>query len=356
MKNKLYLLVAFSICYVQSYAQTSDQKCVIERFTGAWVGWEPDASVILEDILQTYPNAIPVAVHYDDDLQITDGVILQNFYTSGYPRATMNRLDAAITRENWETEVDAVLSGVSSATVSFDSVWYQPSTRQLDVIVKVDFTGNESGAMRLNCIVVEDSVNGSGFGYNQVNYDNGTVGHPYYAAGNPIINYTHRFVARAYLGGAWGTPGIIPTSVSAGNSYQYHYTYIIPAEFDENQISLVGIVSKFDGSSVTSRYIINAETFDIDNAVINDLSIENEKVVDFILFPNPCNTFLTVRLNELTTVQEMTIFSADGKLVLSISIEPDSNLEFTFSIHDLEPGSYIIRCGSAFRHFIKVHK
>ena len=151
------------------------------------------------------------------------------------------------------------LAGVSSVTVSFDSVLYNNVTRQIDVYLKAMFTGTVSGDIRFNCIIIEDSVVGTGSGYNQVNAYNTTAGHTYYGAGNPIVGLPHRYVARDFLGGTWGTSGVIPASVNFGSVATYHYSYTVPANFDEQKISLVGLVSLYSASGVTNRPILNAD-------------------------------------------------------------------------------------------------
>jgi len=340
----------FILSLESSFGQTSVQKCVLEKFTGSWVGYEPDASVILEDILQTYPNSIPVCIHDNDAMVITEGNYINSFYSPTYPSAMMNRLDASVPPNQWATSVSTVLSGLSSATVEFDSVWYNTTTRQLDIDLRVTFTGNESGMLRFNCIVVEDSVTGTGSGYTQTNYDNSTAGHPYFGAGNPIINYVHRHVARSYLGGAFGTSGIIPSSVTVGSTYEYHYTYTLPIDFDVHQITLVGLVSDY-GTSLTSRYILNAESFDLDNAYTFGLGTEELLTSNFSIYPNPASHHLTVNFNTIEHTDVLRIYSLEGKLIISIPLENTGSGVITVSVEDLVPGQYVIRCGTFYQRF-----
>lgn len=343
------------LCFTHfSWGQFSVQKCVMERYTGNWAGYEPDAAAILEDILQTNDKVIPVSIHNGDSMEITDGIFLQSFYCIGYPTATFNRLDQAISRASWASAVSSILVPPSSATVSFDSVWFNSASRQLDIDLRVTFTGTESGNMRFNCIVVEDGVIDFGIGYDQVNYYNTTSGHPYFGAGNPIIGYVHRFVAREYLGGAFGTGGVIPSAVSFGSTYVQHYTYVIPEAYNLDQISLVGMVSKYEGIAVTDRYIINGESFDLNDAYVNDLGVQEPELNKFTLFPNPANEFLSVRFDQPVEAERIDVYTMDGKLVQSEFISQVQNSFMTFSVADLSPGHYMIVCGTTAKKFVKL--
>jgi len=170
----------------------------------------------------------------------------------------INRAGAPISRTVWESTTSGILADPASVTVTFDSVIYNSGTRALDVYLRATFTGTVTGTLNFNCIIVEDSVVGVGSGYNQVNSYNTTPGHAYYGAGNPIVGLPHRYVARNYLGGAWGTSGIINNSVGFGDIFTHHYSTVLPASYNANRISLVGLVCRNDGSATDQRKILNA--------------------------------------------------------------------------------------------------
>ena len=258
--KKLIIILAISLLSINTHAQFSIQKGLIEVFTGTWSQYAPDAFVRLDSLLAHLPNACAVNIHNGDAMEITEGNDIDIFYgASGYPMAVVNREGDRISRNTWETYTSNLLSASSAVTISFDSVRFDTLSRQLDVYLKAVFTGPETGDLRFNCILTEDSVTGTGSGYNQVNGLNTTPGHPYYQAGNPIIGLPHRWVARDYLGGPWGSSGIIPASVSFGNTFYHHYQVYIPVNVLERRVSLVGMVSSFDGSALDERKILNVE-------------------------------------------------------------------------------------------------
>jgi hypothetical protein len=61
---------------------------------------------------------------------------------------------------------------------------------------------------------------------------------------NPIpanmIAYNH--VARKFLGGYTRQTRSVPTSVSAGDTASYTFTYTIPSTWNENNIKLIGLL------------------------------------------------------------------------------------------------------------------
>lgn len=317
MKKYVLMLVAALGCQV-AFAQFSIKKVLIEEHTGAWCGYCPDGAVILDQVLNSQQNAIGVSVHNGDAMTIAEGDELGNFYISGYPMATIDREAAGISRNLWMSEVNSTAQGAGVVTVSIDSLDYNTTTREITVRIKAQFTGNASGDMRFNCIITEDNINQTGAGYNQTNYYNTTAGHTYYGAGDPIIGFNHRHVMRAILGGTWGTSGIIPTTVSFGTVATYTYTYTLPAGYDENEIHIVGLVSRFDGANTTDRKVLNSEEMQlltpagIANSVNDDIHIT--------AYPNPFSDRVTVEFDlKNTTTLRMDVLNAVGQVVTTVA-------------------------------------
>lgn len=246
---------------MQVNAQFSIPKVLIEVFTGSWSGYSPDGEIRLEEVLSTYEDAIAVNIHNGDAMTISEESDLTGFYSPAYPQAVLNRTGTLYSRGSWLSTTGTMLQTPATVTVSFDSIRYNSGTRLLDVYIKAVFTGAEAGDMRFNCIVSEDMVTGTGSGYNQVNYLNTTPGHPYYGAGDPIIGYEHLYVARDYLGDAWGISGSIPASANFGTTATYHFSTALNASWNENNITLIGFVCNYDGSALGDRRILNSVEF-----------------------------------------------------------------------------------------------
>ncbi|HRG90242.1 MAG TPA: T9SS type A sorting domain-containing protein [Chitinophagales bacterium] len=313
----LYPLLAFMLLLNTTQAQFSIQKAVLEVYTGSWSQYSPDGFVKLDSVLATYPDAFAIQVHSGDSMTISEEADLVNFYAPSYPQAVINRSGTLYSRSQWGTHTASVLSSASSVTVTFDSVTYNNNSRQLDVYLRALFTGTVSGDLRFNCVVVEDSVSGMGAGYDQANAYNNTPGHYYYGAGNPITGLPHRYVARAYLGGTWGTAGVIPASNAFGSQAVYHYTYILPAYCTDYRVSLVGMVSRYDGNNPSDRETINAERWpQIATAPVTGIaSIYNN--VYYTIYPNPASAVVYVQQASSNRPATFELTDITGRVLLA---------------------------------------
>ena len=282
-KTLLFTLLCF-LAFSGLQAQFSIKKVLLEELTGAWCGWCVDGAVVVDDILDTYPNCIGVSVHQGDAMQFTEGLAVANFYNDGYPTATIDRKGLGLSRNVWKSTVGTNLQGAGSVTVSIENLTYNGLTREVNFDVKGFFTGPVTGDIRINAIIAENNVTGAGSGYNQANYDNGTPGHPYQGAGNPIIGFVHNQVTRAYLGGAWGTAGIVPGTVNFGAEYTQNYSYTLPAGVDETEVFVVGFFSLY-GPLVTDRDVLNAEEAPL--PLVVGLDNLNSNISEIKTYPNP---------------------------------------------------------------------
>jgi hypothetical protein len=299
MKKKLLLSLLAVALASPMFAQFSIKKVVFEEFTGAWCQYCADGAYRADMMDDNNPDALMVAVHDGDAMEMADGVDLATFYTPAYPQALFDRGGALVSRGSWNSTMISMLQGAGSVTVAFDSVDYNSQTRQLTAHVSALFTANLSGDMRLNLIVVEDEVTGTGSGYNQVNADNGTPGHPYQGAGNPIIGFVHRHVARDYVEGAWGLAGLIPDPASFGTNVSHTFTYTIPGNFDESKIELIAYVGRYDGAGLGDRRILNGDEFFLSSLLVGTPSMSSNEAALEIL-GNP----LTDRSKIVFTIQE----------------------------------------------------
>ena len=249
-------------------AQFSIPKTIFEEFTGAWCQYCADGAYRAEQIDANYPDAIMMGVHVGDAMEIVAGDSLSTYYAPAFPQALFDRSGTLVSRGTWASTMSSSQQGARLVTVSFDSVSYDVNTRTVTAVVRALFTGLASGDMRMNLAITESEVTGTGSGYNQVNADNATPGHPYQGAGNPIVGFVHRHVVRDYVAGTWGLGGVIPGSVSLGTAATHTFSYVIPANFDDTKISLVAIVSRFDGTGLTDRKILNGEEFDLSPLIV----------------------------------------------------------------------------------------
>jgi hypothetical protein len=185
------------------------------------------------------------------------------------------------------------------------------------------------GDFRLNVFIVEDSLHGSGSGWDQTNYFNNTPGHPFYGLGNPIVGYRHNHVVRQVLPGnnepeCWGNMGTIPASVEYGAIYSESFNFTIPDDYILENVHLVGFVSNYQSEIIN---VAEVESLDIitriqDHSLSNDLSIA----------PNPSNGYFYINCDNLKLVSVLDLL---GHQLMQFS----SN---EIDISSLRPGIYVL--------------
>jgi hypothetical protein len=289
MKKTLLILLSFAAVSL-TQAQFSIQKVVIEEFTGAWCGYCPEGAEIMESILDANQRAIGISVHSGDAMEIPSGDALATFYGPNYPQALINRQGAPISRGSWASAASNVTQGSGSVTVAIDNKVFNTTTRVLTFDINTTFTGNVSGDLRFHAVLTEDSVVGTGSGYNQVNYFNTTSGHTFQGLGNPIVGYVHDHVMRDQIDGTWGTAGIIPATVNFGQQFSKSYTYTIPANQDYEKMHLVAYISNFEGNAMNQRKILNGEEVPVYTAPVVGIEEINAQSDVMQVAPNPISS------------------------------------------------------------------
>ncbi|MBN9482437.1 MAG: hypothetical protein BGO70_17815 [Bacteroidetes bacterium 43-93] len=261
-------LLATSIASAQySGIVTSNgtKNVLLEISRGASCGYAPDADVYINHVFDSVKDVIPVCIHsnitYADAMGTSAGTTWEQTYTTGCPMGTVDRI--TIPSVSTSVEVDRTLwvpaaTARKSALPDYDvtmSYSINMTTRVINVVVKGKALRNLTGDYRLNVFVIEDSVSGSGTGYDQRNYYGSTTGHLYFGQPDPIPGFYHRHVLREMLGGVWGTPVVTNPSVNAVSAQSYSYT--VPTGYNINKIRLVGMVMKYNTANINDREILN---------------------------------------------------------------------------------------------------
>ena len=301
-----------------SISNTVNKKVVMEEFTGTWCGFCPEGTVEIDTMMAHYNYFIPVAIHDSsegtDSMVIAAGFTIDSAYSNGFPSAIVDRVyylgqpavPVSYTDNNWDFTWEPFIEERdtmgSPANVSLVNTTYDTTTRQLTTTVRADFLANVGGDYRLNLYVVEDSILGSGVGWEQNNYFSSTASggsvdpnSPLYNLPDPITDWYHRHVLRAALGGAWGDAGIIPATVASGSSYTNTYTYTLPQHWNAAQVSIVGLVEEHT-NSIKYNYILNAENMALPLPTTSAITpVSNDNFSNLMLYPNPTNNQLTIQ-------------------------------------------------------------
>jgi len=321
---------------------------LLEEFTGTWCGWCPDGVIVYEDIIAANPNdVVVVSVHDGDAMEFTDG-IRSGFNVSAYPNGMVDRkvfageVDEPHSRGAWDANVQSQIGSYTPADVSISHV-YDSSSRQITLNVTSVFTDYAAGDMRFVAMIVEDSIVGTGTGYNQVNYLNTSAGHPYFGAGDPIVGFVHNHVLRALPGGAYGNSGIIPSTVSPTDQYTETFTYTLPSTMDATKIKLVGFVAYY-GTEVGESEVMDVAQMDLvfqGNTAISYIP----QVEDFKAYPNPANNLINFSFELLKENDtRVAIYDAYGKLidVINQSTLSAGTQNIAYDVRNLASGVYYV--------------
>lgn len=309
-----HVLLILFVCFgfsTQLMAQQPTKRVLLEQYTGAWCGWCVDGSVVMDELIKEFPdNVIGVKVHQGDDMEIEKVFDSLKSMVPFYPSGSIDRMvfpgEATVGtgRDKWREYVLKQMSKGSDVDVKVLNVSYDKSTRIMKADVEATFVKSMSGDLRLNLMVIEDEVTGSGSGYDQSNYISGNPsfkGHPYYDKPAKIVGYQHRSVVRAYPSGVWGIKNSIPAITSTGEKYTASFTYTIPEEFNAGNILLVGAVQKH-GANANAREILNAHQV----GLLKSPAIMETIIADQFQSANPNgnnNASITLKNNNTTPVQ-----------------------------------------------------
>lgn len=325
-----FLLLLLVILAVAANAQTAHRRILLEEFSTAQCGFCPDGDVIASKIVRDHPSVIWVTHHagFGTDSMTaphspTIAGAFVNFAPSGvidrvkYPKHVAPYENLGNIRSKWDSLVTAHLGDEQYAEIRIVST-YRASSQQLECEVEVEFSAvPATGDLRLHLFVVEDSIVGTGKGYDQTNYFNSTAGHKYYGAGDPVLGYAHHRVVSAIPTGAWGVEGVIPRTPETGKVYTWNWTGDMNTIWDRNNIgrhdiiSLVAFVSYYD-SDPFQRAVVHAGEARISNLILDVPGAPaTPGTLALTAYPNPSSGHVTVTAT-LAPAESGTLFVTDA--------------------------------------------
>lgn len=330
-------------------SQLVDKYVVVEEKTGTWCGWCPYGTVALDELHENQPMAIEIAIHNQDPmvLSVYDNESASTFPDfTGYPYAAADRVvgDHAANAAN---SVNARLGFIAPASVSFVEAVQAGNT--ITITPKVDMVATVNGDFGLAVVITEDSVTGSGSGWAQHNYFEGTTSLvatngvdwkdlPEWVDQSEVFGgYNH--VARALGNNEYeGDAGSLPSTLTNGQSYTYTYTF----NYDPKWGSLSNLHAVAMLIDRTTGAILNAKK----TKIVGTASIvENEMVSNFNVYPNPTSNMVNVDFR-LSVDSETTInvCNAAGQVVLTKHLGLVSGAQnVIMNISSLAEGFYIIK-------------
>ena len=238
------------------------KKVLLEEFTGSWCGYCPSGAEILQNLMNSY-SVIGVALHSSDDMSIAHTSVLESFYpSSGYPSGMVDRINfdgiVGLNRGYWsyiteqQLQKSAICGLAINSEISGDSVNIQIRSAFDTTMTMENYN--------LNVYIIEDDVQGEGYGYDQRNYYNDDAESSFYQLGDPIINYKHNQTLRKVLTNTYGIP--FTTSSSPGIEFIDNFKEDI-TNFNKNKLSVVAFIT-YNGATATNHEVLNAQKCDID--------------------------------------------------------------------------------------------
>ena len=333
MKKALLFLLLFQV--FQSPAQV--KKVLLEEFTTNLCGFCPPRSNDIQVYYENHTASSVFMTHHagfgtDSMTNASASTFASYFQPSTFGFAPAIMVDRAVyagvdtvpymTVNGFDTIATHVAGNTPEVSISFTGS-YNPVSRALTVEATATFLQTlNSSDRRISCYLVEDSVIGSGMGWDQKCYDANWANQHYpgqYNAGTTYISlYPHRNVQRTPLtGGTWGSAGIIPAVPLINTPYSVSNSITLPANYDASRVKIVAIVANH-GIDKFNRAVMNVEEMPLSNLTITALD-ETATITQLSLSPNPANNTTTLRFEKLTNDEIIIrLFDLTGQLVKTI--------------------------------------
>ena len=317
-------------------------KLVIgEEATGTWCGWCPRGAVALNFMDRDYYGYFQgIAVHNGDPMTNTAYDAGLSPYIGGYPSAIVDR-GTEIDPSGFEQEFIQKITTPISATFTGVAV---ASANIIDVEISTTVTSAINGNWTFACVLVEDSVTGSGGTWYQSNsYSGGSslidvdgVDWMNLPGWVPDAQMIYRHVGREILPSFGG--GSLPSSTyNVGDVFTTNFQFTADPSWDINEMHVVGML---------------LNNGNIDNAVSLPVSINNNPVsvdnissnVSINIFPNPAVSTTTL-LMTIDTEKEVSVSvkSIEGKLIAKGNYgNMIGSHTLTFDVSNFSKGIYIV--------------
>jgi len=326
----------------------TDNLVILEEGTGTWCQWCPRGAVFLGLFSTLYEGFFQgIAVHNADPMAdpVWDAGFGQT--ANGYPSASVDR-GSVDDPSAMNPQILERVQVAPHAKMRNGASW-DPVSRTLNVSLFTTALQDMNGNYKLACALVEDSVRGTGSGYNQSNAyaggNNGTMG-GFESLPNPVpaASMVYDHVGRAIAPGYGGLDNAFGGNVISGDTFYHCFTFNVPAGWNENRLHIVGLLFGPDGR------IDNGSSTSLNEAISNGFVCENIVSSPFIaadkvsVYPNPVQseTHLFMNLSTPTKVSA-TLTDLNGKVCLEKTWEGLNNsVDIPVLMNHLSPGLYLL--------------
>jgi len=262
----LWLSLSNIFLYVNLYSQTQ-RNPVIEFATGTWCPWCPCGDYTIENLLDTYPNLIPIAYHgpagMDPFANFPGNGIISLIGFPGYPTATVDRSSSIGDYITWTSKVVSRINVPAAVLINLEYS-YNVSARYLEGTFYLTAFQNLTGQFYLNVILTEDSLI-----YTQAN--NGVC-----VGGG--TNWVHNWVVRSMINGATGESVNAGSSWNSGETINRPLSYTVPSGFKADKCKIIAFVYK-NRSPLYLAEIQQAESWPVINNCLADSILQGWNII-----------------------------------------------------------------------------
>jgi hypothetical protein len=243
-------------------------------------------------------------------------------------------------KERVNERLDYVSPVSITASYSLDTL-----TRVINADVTATFFADLQGDFRFNGLILKDSIH-----FDQSNIFT-TPGRWPYVNSLATVPWVHNHILIQSLGGRYGTAGSIPSSVTDGNSYSWHYTDTIKEQLiNTDNLSLAFMVVEYD--SVTGNSIVfNSIALPADSSATGIQQQTGDH--GFIVYPNPADEKIQLKSGKENVIS-IEIYNLQGLLLKSFAVNDKS---ITVDISGLAGGMYFLKAkmenGIVVKKFVK---
>ncbi len=245
---------------VTAVPSTFTQKLLLEMYATTGCATCPDAENKCRIYAANNPDRVyGIGVHTGDAMTSPQFSVLDSLFSvTAYSSGSFNRLPfnnlVVLHKTTWtNTIVNSCLNKTATCGLKINSS-YNGTNAQ--VTVTAGFNTLIPNDYRLTVYLIEDSVSGTGSGWDQSNYYNNISSSPFYQMGNPIVGYQHNSVLRKVVTPSLGEP-LPQRMVNKAGAFAKSYSINITG-YDPSQLYIVAFVNKV-GTSVTTHEVMNVQ-------------------------------------------------------------------------------------------------
>lgn len=337
---------------VQAITPATGKVAVVEEATGTWCGWCPRGAVGLKQYDTDFGDAYAgIAVHNNDPMTVSVYDAGIGGFITGFPSALVDRGAA----QNPIALRSSIISRLQVAPKAFivNGAGWNATTRVLSVSVSANFQAAATSAYKLACVIIEDSVKGTGAGWSQANYYSGggsgvMGGFELLANPVPAAQMTYDHVARGIQPSFTGYANSFPATVAVGQTHTVNFSFTLPTTWNASKMHIIGLLidpaGKIDnaGKSTIAEAVANGYVNGV-NLGLTEADLEQLDAT-FSIYPNPAKnlTTITLQLNEAATIG-LRLLDLSGKEITARnygSMNGASTIELNTST--LNTGVYLV--------------